>query len=202
MDPRARMFMIVPFVIMLVFVVDAIVGNLVREPAEITELDEQGEQRAGTSVTKPLAQLLPVQEDIGTEWRISEPTTITLNAKGFIEGIQQAFDKGPSYDRTTVTVSVYRLESHEDVSAHSSNIISSIKTEGAYEEISIQEIDADCYGAYQKLRFWDRATFYCDKDDIYFKVKSAGLVKIDNDASDFARIIASKISDGEESKQG
>lgn len=180
------------------YLIDSYIGSLVREPAEISELREQGEQStAERFVTKPLGEMLPVREDIGTDVRISEPSKIRLNAAGFVEGIQQTFVKGPSYETTTITASVYRLESDENASTHSSNIISSLKTGEDFKEISIRSIAAKCYGTYQALTFKDRATFYCAEDDVYFTVKATGLINIDNDAGDFAQIIASKISSGD-----
>lgn len=145
-------------------------------------------------IDKPLTEILPVRNDITTEWIIGTTEDLHREEKGFIEGTAQWYTKGGIFS-TSVSTSVLRFDSFDNAFQVYNEKILSIKQEGGYKEFSTGSVDATCYGIHKEGLLSDRVEIRCYKNNIYFTIGGNGDVyEIEDDTKNMAKIIARKIN--------
>jgi len=147
-------------------------------------------------VTKSVFEMLPVMNDLTTEWKFSgNGTNETINATGFDSGALSSVRK-PS-DSTQVVAHIYKFDSIDNANKYYQTSVDNQKQEGGYKEISTYGINANCYAGDQDSVTRDIAFVYCIKSNIVFYLRA--IVPYSSGVSDdmltVAKVIPSKIAD-------
>src|SRR5437879_1788589 len=73
--------------------------------------------------TKPIQELLPTRDDIGTEWVITTATPFKNNATGFVDGLDQIFTLGSGYVSSELGVTIYKFDSSDNANKYYDNFV-------------------------------------------------------------------------------
>ena len=144
-------------------------------------------------IDKPLTEILPTREDIGTEWIMSDAVDLQNERKGFIEGTTQTFTKTSGGFNTIETINIERFDSLENAHQIYSEKNSLIKQAGGYEEISTGSVSATCYGFKKEGLYSNSGAIICYKNNIYFVIQGYGDFDVEDDTKDMAKVVAKNI---------
>ena len=110
--------------------------------------ETSGTTRNSAIFTEDEVNLLPLRNDIETEWKIEGITAIEdETATGFISGSKIKFYKieATGLSASLGIASVYKFDNTNNADAYYANKVNAIKQEGGYEEKSCSGIKADCF---------------------------------------------------------
>jgi len=211
-----------------IFIVIGIIGSAANR-GNIDESDKAtnsieavpNKSNDGTNL-KPLVDLLPTRNDVGTEWvmksesnnpsdktlyqygggfftHILKPNEITLvNATGYQEGVVKKYSKANGSGGTiAVWPAIHRFDSSENALNHYDKVVADLRIAGGFKEYDTRGIDAKCYGTLREGSLSDSLDFYCVKSNIYYHVISSTDQMFMADGlqsvKEFAVIVAKKI---------
>jgi hypothetical protein len=171
-----------------VFVVAAMLGII--GLALLMLWGTQTPKETGGLITRPFDELLPSRDNIAAEWLGGDSSSVTLDARGFLEGRSALYHKrigsthsgGRDYFYFT-TFFVYRFSDASSAEAYFGSEVNKIISEGGYQEVAIPDVFAAIYdygtadegfswGHRQNLVFgvyvYNNAVFEADKELIEF----------------------------------
>src|SRR2546428_8220980 len=164
---------------------------------------------------KSVFDLIPVREDIGTEWRISS-TPIEYNstkgylgnsinalkvtgtnsiAPGYLDSATQSFSKKSA----ALTVTIATFDSHDNAKSYYSSVTNKLYAEGGFKQLDTRTISAECFSVFREGNIATRSDFYCVKENVYFTLKEGGGLydlseDVQNDSTNFVKILAGKVN--------
>ncbi|OLB92583.1 MAG: hypothetical protein AUH25_00220 [Thaumarchaeota archaeon 13_1_40CM_38_12] len=142
--------------------------------------------------TKPIEELLPTRDDIGTEWIIKNPVTQSGNGTDYKDKVNQEFTKSGGGISTILAVNIYSYDSSSGAQQRYDSKVTSLKSQGGYKEIS--GLDSGCYGTIEDFAVSERITVYCVKNNFY--ISSSGMsvsLDLQDDVTKFAKAVLNRI---------
>jgi hypothetical protein len=145
-------------------------------------------------VTRPAAELLPVREDLSTEWIVGNVTTESLSITGFTEGVKLTLTKSTGLESEGVIIRIYKFTSSDSASEYYNSVLSDLKAKGGYEEVSTG-LGTGSYGTFIESMMGERTDIYAVKTNVFVEVRVVGYLSFttQEDATQLARIILDKI---------
>jgi len=197
--------------IILVLFVLGIIGSLFtyNEPANITgnainvPEKESGpenylhteEVKNSNLISEHPIDLLPMREEIDTEWENIKREERIINDSGFNSGASLNMDRIESVSMTSAYVLILKFNSKDYAASYYSNSVSEVKEGGGYTEIPTSGIDATCFG-YKNGDLYEGYyyTFYCQEKNIFFltEVGTFSVLRSGN-SKELAKIVADKL---------
>ena len=120
-------------------------------------------------ITKPIKDMLPVRENIPSEFRTGSIMKVTIDASGFIEGSKIQYTKiEGTYGAIILGFVAYRFDTVENARAYYNGKIDKIKNEGGYTELKFDVgVESFTYKVEQGWEY-DQTTNLCLKDNVVF----------------------------------
>jgi hypothetical protein len=145
-------------------------------------------------VTKSVGELLPTREELPTEWIFSRKTNISINATGFLEGVELVTAKQELLGGAGATIRIYKFNTTGDAEKYYMNMLTILREKGGYKEISTN-LRAKAYGTFIEAAIAEVSTIYFVKYNIYceIRVRGAYYYSTRDDAIQLSRIILQKI---------
>jgi len=145
-------------------------------------------------VTRPVVELLPLREDLSTEWIIGTVTAESLNITGFTEGAKLTLSKTTGLEGEGITIRIYKFTTSDPASEYYDSVLSDLKAEGGYREVSTG-LGTGSYGTFIESMMGERTVIYVVKANVFFEVRAVGYLYFatQEDATQLARIVLDKI---------
>jgi len=157
-------------------------------------LQRQPTSQATTIIEKSADQLLPTREELPTEWRISGKSNISLNATGFLEGVEFVIAKTEMLGVARAIIRIYKFNTTISADEYYMDKITQIRAEGGYKEIS-GGLNVKSYGTFVEAITGEFSRVYFVKHNIYVEIWVGGTYYYNtrDDALYLAQLVLRKI---------
>jgi len=149
-------------------------------------------------ITKPTKDMLPVRENIPSEFRMGSIRNVTIDASGFIEGSKIQYTKiGGTYEKIILGFVAYRFDTVENARAYYNAKINERINKGGYTELKFDVgVESFTYKVEQGWEY-DQTTNLCLKDNVVFATEVVALYSLESLKSylkDNAKMFAERVT--------
>lgn len=145
--------------------------------------------------TKNVESLLPIREDVGTIWKISDTEAMWFEESGN-NSAGRSFTQGQFLSGILVDTYVWKFDSIETRGKVYDRVISLMIQEGGYADLNFNPHDATCLGGhYLGALVGETVQYVCGKGNILLSVSTFSIDFSTKEFTDqFTRIILDKIN--------
>ncbi len=158
-------------------------------------LQRQPTSQTTTIIERGAGELFPTREELPTEWKISSRSNISLNATGFLEGVEFVIVKQDIVGGAGARIKIYKFNTPIIADEYYVAKITQLRAEGGYKEISTTMLNVKSYGTFIGTITGEISRVYFVKYNIYCEIQVAGsyYYYTSDDALYLARLVLQKI---------